>query len=291
MAYQKVLRITREFVGYRLFCQSWKELTEFCDLWCGGVSIPLMVYLIGQGAKVAKRIVASGDRISSRKSLLISNETEGEGKDKENEDDVEGASQSHQCTLSNASCSPGKTHLCMRLREQVLTCFFEELRAVKRQQQQDEVTVPDTKAIRLCDAHYSILLKFTETQQNTNQQGRKITVNTSAGGVNSKKRPGVKMAPPRLSNVLVLQSATLHDGVISTPKDIVALTWFFLAKVAAVDELFTSGVIRIDDPDAKFFNFLDACEGVYERRSTHYPERLDETFFVEPGCSKRIRHP
>jgi hypothetical protein len=98
----------------------------------------------------------------------------------------------------------------------------------------------------------------------------------------------------------------------------VALTWFFLAKVAAFDELFTSGVIRIDDPDAIIFNFLDACEGVYERyspfpsrslafalcscpfliifspsdhvcrRSTHYPERLDETFLLNPGAQRGL---
>lgn len=72
---------------------------------------------------------------------------------------------------------------------------------------------------------------------------------------------------PRLSNVLIMSTAEpqKYEKEICTPKDVVALTWFFLAKVAAFEELFTSGVIRIDDPDARIFNFIDACEGVYER--------------------------
>lgn len=331
MAYQKVLKITRSFVGYRLFCQSWRQLTEFCELYCGGVSIPLMVYLIGQGAKVVKRVV-SNDNLHSRKSLRITTSEEEELLQKhlenrngggvivekkigwvakepqfEQENDNEllctfnndrGAN--HRCTLSNSTCSTsGKIRTCLRLREQALTCFFEELREVERQQEEDGVQVEEgeRRMIRLCEEHYNILLKFTEQKQNTDVQRRKGTIATGAGTIRKKNNPERKagklslsgvialyhpsssfshcstsshfMLDPRLSNVLITSApnARKDTAEISTPKDVVALTWFILAKVAAFDELYTSGVIRIDDPDARIFNFIDACDGVYERYS------------------------
>lgn len=233
MAYQKVLKITKNFVGYRLFCQSWRELTEFCDQWCGGVSIPLMVYLIGQGAKVVKRIV-SNDKIHCRKSLRITTAEEEEllhqqgwGDDEEvghrrvafgsaavedrrlrwlagepqmdqeeRENDilatyVADRNQSHQCTLGNDECSfEGKVRTCMRLREQALTCFFEELKEVRRQKAEGEDT---SRVIRLCENHYQVLLKFTEEQQNTEVLGRKMSMAATSGTVRKKGTPKMGM--------------------------------------------------------------------------------------------------
>jgi hypothetical protein len=185
-----------------------------------------MVYLIGQGAQVAKRIVAKV-RIESRKSLRITTAEEqelqrmkeaAEGGPRrgwplsEEEEDrrvvrggAEGAERAdgeaggaeagvteerspqpvtQRCTLSNSECTPGKVRPCSRLREQVITCFFEELKEVQRQreegnEEQDTSAVADTRLIKLCEHHYTVLLKFVENQQNTTVQRRKIT--TSAG--------------------------------------------------------------------------------------------------------------
>lgn len=45
----------------------------------------------------------------------------------------------------------------------------------------------------------------------------------------------------------------------------VSLFWLFMIKAAEYDELFTSGVFRVDDPDGKIFKFFAALEGCYER--------------------------
>eukprot|EP01125_Pyxidicula_operculata_P020907 TRINITY_DN7864_c0_g1_i2.p1 TRINITY_DN7864_c0_g1~~TRINITY_DN7864_c0_g1_i2.p1 ORF type:complete len:468 (-),score=51.85 TRINITY_DN7864_c0_g1_i2:391-1794(-) len=69
----------------------------------------------------------------------------------------------------------------------------------------------------------------------------------------------------------------------SKPEDIVGLIWLFTAKIAQISdgkELFTSGCLRIDDVDGKIFNYINSCKNSYPRISTHYPERLSETFYL-----------
>lgn len=50
-----------------------------------------------------------------------------------------------------------------------------------------------------------------------------------------------------------------------TKNDAVALMWLIYAKIAAYGELFQSGLIRIDDPDNKLFNFFLAVPDCYSR--------------------------
>lgn len=57
-----------------------------------------------------------------------------------------------------------------------------------------------------------------------------------------------------------------------------------LSDAVSYDELFTSGVIRIDDENGRLFNFINSCDGVYSRASSHYGERLKETVILNPGA-------
>jgi len=61
------------------------------------------------------------------------------------------------------------------------------------------------------------------------------------------------------------------------------LLWLFHYKAAQQHQLFTSGVIRIDDPEGRIFNFINNCPGTYTRLSTHFAERLSETIALHGG--------
>jgi hypothetical protein len=63
----------------------------------------------------------------------------------------------------------------------------------------------------------------------------------------------------------------------------VGLNWVLTSEAAEYDELFSGGVIRIDDEVGILFNYLDSSLDVYPRSSTHYSERLDECLFKNPG--------
>eukprot|EP01127_Copromyxa_protea_P011210 TRINITY_DN2802_c0_g1_i4.p1 TRINITY_DN2802_c0_g1~~TRINITY_DN2802_c0_g1_i4.p1 ORF type:complete len:857 (-),score=210.70 TRINITY_DN2802_c0_g1_i4:68-2638(-) len=68
------------------------------------------------------------------------------------------------------------------------------------------------------------------------------------------------------------------EEIVPTQLHLISLFWYFMARAALYDELFTSGVFRVDDPDGKIFDFMASVDGCYERISSHYPERFGETF-------------
>eukprot|EP00005_Dracoamoeba_jomungandri_P007655 CAMPEP_0174273576 /NCGR_PEP_ID=MMETSP0439-20130205/55013_1 /TAXON_ID=0 /ORGANISM="Stereomyxa ramosa, Strain Chinc5" /LENGTH=331 /DNA_ID=CAMNT_0015364821 /DNA_START=93 /DNA_END=1085 /DNA_ORIENTATION=+ len=63
----------------------------------------------------------------------------------------------------------------------------------------------------------------------------------------------------------------------------VSLMWLLVAKIASFGELFTSGVVRIDDPGAKIFCYLAQCRGTYERQSTHFQECIESIKQLHEG--------
>jgi len=60
-----------------------------------------------------------------------------------------------------------------------------------------------------------------------------------------------------------------------TQNDLVSFIWFLYAHVASYNELFTSGLIRVDDFDEFIFNFFRSYHKCYQRRSSHFPEKMD----------------
>lgn len=51
-----------------------------------------------------------------------------------------------------------------------------------------------------------------------------------------------------------------------------------MGKAGLYGEFYTSGVFRVDDPDGRIFKFLNSHKNAYPRISTHYTERIDETY-------------
>jgi hypothetical protein len=77
------------------------------------------------------------------------------------------------------------------------------------------------------------------------------------------ERPGELMA---VSILFPSESSWDENSTIPTQqKHMIVLFWYFMARAAIYDELFTSGVFRFDDPDGKLFKFLAALDGTYER--------------------------
>lgn len=85
-----------------------------------------------------------------------------------------------------------------------------------------------------------------------------------------------------VSVFLNIENSMYMKSMTPTKNDAVALMWLIYAKIAAYGELFQSGLIRIDDPDNKLFNFFLAVPDCYSRVSTHFPERFEE-FNVNGG--------
>lgn len=94
----------------------------------------------------------------------------------------------------------------------------------------------------------------------------------------------------------IVKSILLNSYERATPNEVVALMWLLYAKCGVFGELFVGGMLRVDDPAGKIFDYISSAKRVYNRLSSHYPERLSESkqfgghfgldILVEPGAYK-----
>jgi hypothetical protein len=77
----------------------------------------------------------------------------------------------------------------------------------------------------------------------------------------------------------------LKRNLIGTPTqdDIIGIIWILYYKVACYDELFTSGLLRIDDMDDKLYDYFSSYPDKYQRFSSHFNERKETDEFGQFG--------